>query len=106
MMFMVSYADQYYIELFANLIHTVMNLALQRILKHDIQSCEEVAELVKTDIPELRKPHFAENHDDVGKPLFVDVSVKGVVFFTDDFSNTMFFMYLTSQLISDYRPQL
>ena len=77
-----------------------MNLALQRILKHVIESCEEVAELVKTDISELRKSHFAENHDDVGKPLFVDVSMKGVVFFIDDFSSTMFFMYLMSQLIS------
>ena len=76
-----------------------MNLALQRILKYFIESCEEVAELVKTDIPELRKPHFAENHD-VGKPLFVNVSMKRVVFFTDDYSNTMFFMYLMSQLIS------
>ena len=46
---------------------------------------------MKTDIPELRKPHFAENHDDVGKPLFVDVSMKGVVFFTDDVSDTVFF---------------
>ena len=77
-----------------------MNLARQRILRHVIESCEEVAELVETDIPELRKPHFAENHDDVGKPLFVDVSMKGVVFFTDDFNNTMFFMYLMNQLIS------
>ena len=77
-----------------------MNLALQRILKHVIESCEEVAELVKTDIPELKKPHFAENQDDVSKPLFLDVSIKCVVFFTDDFINTMFFMYLMSQLIS------
>ena len=43
-------------------------------------------------IPELRKPYFAENHDDVGKPLVVVVSMKSVVFFTDDFSNTVFFL--------------
>ena len=66
-------------------------LALQRILKHVIESCEEVAELMKTDIPELRKPYFAENHNDVGKPLFVVVSMKGVVLFTDYFSYTVFF---------------
>ena len=47
---------------------------------------------MKTDIPELKKSHFAENHDDVGKPLFADVSMKGVVFFTDDFSNTVLFL--------------
>ena len=88
MVFIVSYAEEYHIQLFANLIHTVMNLALQRILKHVIESCGEVAELVKTDISELS----------VGKPLFA--STKGVVFFTDDFSNTIFFMYLMSQLIS------
>ena len=57
-MFILSYAEEYHIELFANLIHTVMNLALQRILKHVIESCEEVTELVKTHIPELIKPHF------------------------------------------------
>ena len=57
-MFILSYAEEYHIELFANLIHTVMNLALQRILKHVIESCEEVTELVKTHIRELIKPHF------------------------------------------------
>ena len=98
--YIVSYAEEYHIQLFANLIHTVKNLALQRILKHVTESCEEVAELVKTDIPELRKPHFAENHDDVGKPIFVDVGMKGAFFFTDAFSNAMFSMYLMSQLIS------
>ena len=80
MMFIVNYAEKYHIDLFANLIHTVINLALQRMLKHVIESCEEVAELVKTDISELRKLYFVENHDDVGKPLFVDVSMKGVAF--------------------------
>ena len=55
---------------------------------------------MKTDVPELRKPHFDENHDDVGKPLFY-VSMKGVVFFTDDFSNTVFFYCQYQSMIEE-----
>ena len=42
MMVIVNYAEEYHIELFANLMHTVMNLAFPKISKHAIESCEEV----------------------------------------------------------------
>ena len=90
-MFVVSYAEEYHIELFTNLIDTVMNWLFRECQSNVIEICEEVAELVKTDILELRRPYFAENHDDVDRPLFVVVSMEGVAFFTDVFSNTVFF---------------
>ena len=51
----------------------------------------EVDTIVKTDIPELRRPWFAENHRDVISPLFIIVSRFGVVFYTDQTKNWIAF---------------
>ena len=50
---------------------------LQRISSAVVVSCQEVSKLVRTDIPELRRPWFAENHDSITSPLFIAVSKHG-----------------------------
>ena len=47
--------------------------------------CWDVRNLVKTDVPEIRSPWFAERHDFIDKTLFVAVSKCGLVFATDDY---------------------
>ena len=41
--------------------------------------CWDVRNLVKTDVPEIRSPWFAERHDFIDKTLFVAVSKCGLV---------------------------
>ena len=65
--------------------------ALQRISKPVTEACLEVDTIVRTDIPELRRPWFAENHSDVISPLFIIVSRFGVVFYTDQTKNWIAF---------------
>ena len=63
---------------------------LQIISKPVIEACKEVGNLVRTDIPELRRRWFAENHAaSISSPLFVTVSKNGVVFYTDDTNNSL-----------------
>ena len=66
-------------------------LSLQRVSDPAINVCTDVGSVIKTDVPELRRPWFSESNDDIGKPLFVTVSKEGVVFFTDDYSKSVFF---------------
>ena len=49
--------------------------------------------MVRTDVPELRRPWFAKGHSDISSPLFLAISKAGVVYFTDD----------SQQLLSCYR---
>ena len=58
--------------------------AFQRVSSNAINACTEVASLVKTDVPELRRPWFSSGHEKIGSVLFVTVSLERVVFFTDD----------------------
>ena len=52
--------------------------SLQRISEPVIEACKEVGKLVRTDIPGLRPPWFAENHaTSISSPLFVTVSKNG-----------------------------
>ena len=48
--------------------------ALQRISKPVTEACLEVDTIVKTDISELRRSWFAENHSDMISHLFIIVS--------------------------------
>ena len=55
-----------------------------------IEACKEVGKLVRTDIPELCRPWFAENHvTRISSPRFVTVSKNGVVFYTVDTNNSL-----------------
>ena len=64
--------------------------SLQRISEPVIEACKEVGKLVRTDIPELRRPWFAENHaTSISSPLFVTVSKNDAVFYTDDTNNSL-----------------
>ena len=65
--------------------------SLQRISSAVIESCQEVSKPVRTDIPELRRPWFAENHDSITSPLFIEVSKNGVIFFIDDTNQSLVF---------------
>ena len=65
--------------------------SLQRISSAVIELCQEVSKLVRTDIPELSRPWFAENHDSITSPLFIAVSKHGVIFFTDDTNQSLVF---------------
>ena len=68
-----------------NLTSTVMNTRFREKSEPVIEACKEAGKLVRTDIPELRRPWFAENHAiSISSPLFVTVSKNGVVFYTDD----------------------
>ena len=58
--------------------------ALQGVSSNVINACIEVASLVKTDVPELRRPWFSSGHEKIGSVIFVTVSLERVVFFTDD----------------------
>ena len=60
-------------------------LALQKIPNNVTMVCWDVRNLVKTDVPEIRSPWFAERHDFIHKTLFVAVSKCGLVFATDDY---------------------
>lgn len=66
-------------------------LSLQRISSQVIDSCKEVGQLIKTEVPEIRRPWFADSHESIGKPLFIAVSGRGVTFITDDYSQCLFF---------------
>ena len=54
-----------------------------------INACGEVEKLVRTDIPELRRPWFAEDHSGISSPLFLVISKLGVVYYTDDSNQSL-----------------
>ena len=66
-------------------------LSLQRISSQVIDSCKEVGQQIKTEVPEIRKPWIADFHESIGKPLFIAVSSRGITFVTDDYSQCLFF---------------
>ena len=62
-------------------------LALQRISDQVISTVDSIFSFVKTDIPELYKPwtSTSSNHSSlVGTPLFICISKRGVVFYSDN----------------------
>ena len=63
--------------------------SLQRVSSEIIEACSEVSKLIKTEVPELRRPWFAEMHDKVMSLLFLSVSFHGIVYFTDDNSRSL-----------------
>ena len=65
---------------------------LQRISEPVTEACIAVDKAIRTDIPELRRPWFADNHNKVISPMFLAVSKYGVVFYTDESKNTMSFI--------------
>ncbi|XP_066934637.1 uncharacterized protein [Clytia hemisphaerica] len=66
-------------------------LSLQRISANVTKSLFKVKTILKTDIPEQRRPWFSEGHDQIDKPLFVAVSSCGLVFASDDQRQNVFF---------------
>ena len=65
--------------------------ALQRISEPVTEACKAMDKVIRTDIPELRRPWFADNHNEIISPLFLAVSKYGVVFYTDESKNTVSF---------------
>ena len=63
--------------------------ALQRISEPVTDACKAVDKVIRTDIPELRRPWFADNHNEIISPQFLAVSKYGVVFYTDESTNTV-----------------
>ena len=57
---------------------------MQRISENVITACGEVQQMVRTGIPERRRPWFAEGHSEISSPMFLVISKAGVVYFTDD----------------------
>ena len=62
----------------------VKKKSLQRVSEYVTTACSQIDKIVRTDIPELRRPWFAEGHSDISSPLFLCISKEGVVYFTDD----------------------
>ena len=65
-------------------------LAWQRI-SNATEVCWNVRNLIKTDVPEIRRPWVNERHNFIDKPLFVAVRKCGLVFATDDYQQDLFF---------------
>ena len=65
--------------------------ALQRISKNVTKGHTDIGSVVKTDIPEVFRPWFAQNHSKIGSILFVTVSTSGIVFCTDDYNQQLFY---------------
>ena len=66
-------------------------LSLQGVSDPVIDALKETKHLLRTDIPEMRRPWFAVNHEKIGEPLFITISKKWIVFATDDLYKTVFF---------------
>ena len=56
--------------------------AMQRIGEPVTEACIAVDKAITTDIPELRRPWFADNHNKAISSMFLAVSKYGVVFYT------------------------
>ena len=65
--------------------------ALQRISKNVTKGLTDIGSIVKTDIPEVLRPWFAQNHSKIGSILFVTLSASGIVFCTDDYNQQLFY---------------
>ena len=63
--------------------------SLQRVSDEVIEACSDISELIRTDVPELRRLWFSESHEKIVSPLFISVSLHGIVFFTDDNSASL-----------------
>ena len=59
-------------------------LSLQRISEPVNTARGQIDKMVRTDVPELRRPWFAEGHSNISSPLFLAIFKAGVVYFTDD----------------------
>ena len=51
----------------------------------------DIGNIVKTDIAEVFRPWFAQNHSKIGSILFVTVSASGIVFCTEDYNQQLFY---------------
>ena len=69
--------------------------ALQRVSFSVIEACSCVSSIVRTEVPDLLRPWFASDHEAVSSPLFVDVLHKGIVFYTGDSAQQLFFFRQT-----------
>ena len=65
--------------------------ALQHISKNVTEGLMDIGSIVKTDIPEVFRPWFAQNHSKIGSILFVTVSTSGIVLCTDDYNQQLFY---------------
>ena len=66
-------------------------LSLQRMSSNLTEMLSKSKDIVKTDVPEQRRPWFTEGHEYIDKPLFVTISQCGLVFATDDHRQDVFF---------------
>ena len=57
-------------------------LSLQGVSDPVIDFLKETKYLLETDLLEMRRPWFPDNHEKISKPLFVTISKEGVVFAT------------------------
>ena len=69
--------------------------AMQRISEPVTAACIAVDKAIRTDIPELRRPWFADYHNKVISPMFLSVLNMGLCstpgFYTDESKNTVSF---------------
>ena len=68
---------------------------MQRVSSSVTEACNTVSSILRTEIPDLIRPWFATDHDQISTPLFIDVTLKGVVFCTDDSGQQLFFFRQT-----------
>ena len=69
-------------------------LALQRVSDQVISTVDSICSFAKTDIPKLYKPWTSKssNHSSlIGTPLFICISKRGLVFYSDDNKPGIFF---------------
>ena len=57
-------------------------LSLQGVSDPVIDVLKETKYLLKTDLPEMKRPWFPDNNEQISKPLFVTINKEGVVFAT------------------------
>ena len=67
-----------------NSINIVMSIS-----KNVADGLTDIGSIVKTDIPEVFRPWFAQNHSKIGSILFVTTS--GIVFCTDNYNQQLFY---------------
>ena len=55
-------------------------LTRQLVSANVIDEYKKIGVIVRTEVPEVRRPWFADAHDQIEKPLFIAVSGSGIVF--------------------------
>ena len=63
---------------------------LQRVSSSVVDACSQTKNILRTDVPELIRPWFASDHDQIISQHFITISAKGIVYCTDDYHRQVF----------------